>query len=70
MKRTITIILLLAAFAGLCAENWKLDSNISFTLTQSAFSDTWVGTELSNITWVANSTTTAEKQLKSWLQNK
>ncbi|MDD2684200.1 MAG: DUF3078 domain-containing protein, partial [Candidatus Cloacimonetes bacterium] len=42
----------------------------SFTLTQSAFSDTWVGTELSNITWVANSTTTAEKQLKSWLQNK
>ncbi|MDD4035217.1 MAG: DUF3078 domain-containing protein [Candidatus Cloacimonetes bacterium] len=70
MKRTITIILLLAAFAGLCAENWKLDSNMSFTLTQSAFSDTWVGTELSNITWVANSTTTAEKQLKSWLQNK
>ena len=70
MKHYIMIIVILAVFAGLNAENWKLDSNMSITLTQSAYSDTWVGTELSNITWVANSTTTAEKQLKSWLQNK
>jgi hypothetical protein len=55
--------------AGLQAEAWKLDSSMSLTLTQNAYSDSWIGTELSNITWVANSTTTAEKQLKSWLRN-
>ena len=70
MKRSIILIVILAALGAAFADNWKLDSNVSFTFTQSAFSDTWAGDELSNITWVANSTTTAEKQLKSWLQNK
>ena len=70
MKQSLIIIMILAAFASLSAENWKLDSNVTFTLSQGAFSDTWVGDELSNITWMANSTTTAEKQLKSWLLNK
>jgi len=70
MKRYLILMIALLVIAGLQAETWKLDSNMSLTLSQSAFSDSWVGTELSNITWVANSTTTAEKQLKSWLQNK
>lgn len=70
MKRYLILMIALLVIAGLQAEAWKLDSNMSLTLSQSAFSDSWVGTELSNITWVANSTTTAEKQLKSWLQNK
>lgn len=70
MKQSFIIIMILTAFASLSAENWKLDSNVTFTLSQGAFSDTWVGDELSNITWVANSTTTAEKQLNSWLLNK
>ncbi|MDD2636683.1 MAG: DUF3078 domain-containing protein [Bacteroidales bacterium] len=70
MKQTFIIITILALCAILPAETWKLDSNMSITLSQSAFSDNWAGTELSNITWVANSTTTAEKQLRSWLQNK
>lgn len=62
--------MILAAFTLLPAQTWKLDSNMSLTLSQSAFSDNWAGTELSNITWVANSTSTAEKQLASWLLNK
>lgn len=70
MKRYLILMIALLVIAGLQAETWKLDSNMSLTLSQSAFSDSWVGTELSNITWVANSTTTAERQLKSWLQNK
>lgn len=70
MKRYLILMIALLVIAGLQAEAWKLDSNMSLTLSQSAFSDSWVGTELSNITWVANSTTTAERQLKSWLQNK
>ncbi|MCK9584361.1 MAG: DUF3078 domain-containing protein [Candidatus Cloacimonetes bacterium] len=70
MKQTLIIIMILAAFTILPAQTWKLDSNMSMTLSQSAFSDNWAGTELSNITWVANSTTTAEKQLADWLLNK
>lgn len=62
--------MILAAFTLLPAQTWKLDSNMSLTLSQSAFSDNWAGTELSNITWVANSTSTAEKQLADWLLNK
>lgn len=70
MKQTFIIIMILAAFTLLPAQTWKLDSNMSLTLSQSAFSDNWAGTELSNITWVANSTSTAEKQLADWLLNK
>lgn len=71
MKHTfIIIIMILAISASLPAENWKLDSNMSLTISQGAFSDSWAGTELSNITWSANSTTTAEKQLTDLLQNK
>lgn len=71
MKHTFIItIMILAACVGLSAQTWKLDSNMSVTISQSAFSDNWVGTELSNITWVANSTSTAEKQLAHWLLNK
>jgi len=51
------------------AEAWKLDSDINMSLTQSAYSDSWAGTELSNITWLASSNSTAEKQLKPWLKN-
>ncbi len=70
MKHVFIIIMILAISASLPAESWKLDSNMSLTISQGAFSDNWTGTELSNITWSANSTTTAEKQLMDWLQNK
>jgi len=65
----ILVIVLLLPLA-LSAENWKLDSDINLSLTQSSYSDSWQGTELSNITWVANSNTSAEKQLKPWLNSK
>jgi hypothetical protein len=65
---TVIILMLLPLF--LSAEPWKLDSDVSFSFTQSAYSDSWAGTELSNITWLANSASSAEKQLKPWLQNK
>lgn len=70
MKHTFIIIIILAISAGMSAQTWKLDSDMSVTISQSAFSDNWSGTELSNITWVANSTSTAERQLMDWLQNK
>ena len=54
----------------LSAEDWKISSDMSLSLTQSAYSDSWQGTELSSVTWLAASNTTAEKQLKPWLNNK
>ena len=60
------MILSLALFA----ESWKMDADMSLTLSQSAFSDNWAGTELSNITWLANANASAEKQLKNWLHNR
>nr|HPM04632.1 hypothetical protein [Candidatus Cloacimonas sp.] len=58
------LVMVLLLPLTLSAENWKLDSDINLSLTQSSYSDSWQGTELSNITWVANSNTSAEKQLK------
>jgi hypothetical protein len=43
---------------------------VMINLTQSAYSDNWTGTELSNITWVAASNTSAQKQMAKWLNNK
>lgn len=66
----VSSIIALFAVSILSAQPWKLDSDISFSLTQNAYSDNWTGTELSSITWVANSTSSAEKQIKPWLNNK
>lgn len=60
----VSSIIALFAVSILSAQPWKLDSDISFSLTQNAYSDNWTGTELSSITWVANSTSSAEKQIK------
>jgi len=68
MKWLFLLILILPVL--LMAENWKLDSDVNVSLTQSTYSDSWQGTELSNITWVAASNTSAEKQLKPWLNSK
>ena len=68
MKYAVILLLLLPLM--LAAEPWKLDSDINFSFTQSAYNSDWVGTELSNITWVATSNTSAEKQMRSWLLNR
>ncbi len=68
--RLISLLALLLGISLLGAEPWELDSDILLNFTQSAFSDNWTGTELSNITWAASSNTTAQKQMKEWLRNK
>lgn len=68
--RLISLLALLLGISFLGAEPWEVDSDILLNFTQSAFSDNWTGTELSNITWAASSNTTARKQLKDWLRNK
>lgn len=70
LLKTFTLVLLVSSCGLLAAEGWELDSDLMFNLTQSAYSDNWTGSELSNITWVAASNSTAQKQLKDWLRNK
>lgn len=66
----ITLAALLCLFGSLSAEGWKYTSDASLSLAQGFYSDNWSGTELSNITWVANSNTSAEKQLSAILHDK
>ncbi len=68
--KLVLLALALFSLSLLSAEGWELDSDIMVNLTQSAYSDNWTGSELSNITWVAASNSTAQKQLKEWLKNK
>lgn len=71
MKHLLALLLAFMLLSSVGhAEAWRLDSDINLSLTQSAYSDSWVGTELSNITWLASSVSTAEKQMKPWLKNK
>ncbi|MDD2228247.1 MAG: hypothetical protein PHY48_02415 [Candidatus Cloacimonetes bacterium] len=70
MKLTYAIIaIILISPLCLSSETWELDSDLSITFTQSAYSDSWAGTELGNIAWMGSSISSAEKQLKSWLKN-
>ncbi|PKN79639.1 MAG: hypothetical protein CVU48_04830 [Candidatus Cloacimonetes bacterium HGW-Cloacimonetes-1] len=66
----IYLFIIILIPVALTAEDWKFSSDMSLSLTQSAYSDSWQGTELSSITWLAASNSTAEKQLKPWLNNK
>jgi len=73
MMKAIKLLLLAAltfSLALLSAEGWVLNSDVNVTLTQSAFSDNWTGSELSNITWVASSNSSAQKQMADWLNNR
>ncbi len=70
MKKILLLIGMMIVLLSLGAEGWEMDADMSLTLSQSAFSDNWVGTELSNITWLASGNASAQKQLKDWLHNR
>lgn len=72
MKYTILIALLCLAFCTLNADEWKITTDMSFTLSQNTYSDNWQGEERGNITWVLNSHTRANKKLSElfmWRNN-
>ncbi len=58
----ITIALLLIA-SMLNAQGWEKTFDLSFTMTQNAYSDSWTGGEAGNIAWVAKANGLFEKQL-------
>ncbi len=49
---------------------WGVISDLNITLTQSAYSDNWAGSELGAISWALNSNNLAENQITSWIHSK
>lgn len=65
------LIILIVCFTGLIsAESWKIYSDASLSLAQSAYSDNWAGTELSSLTWFGNSNSYAEMQITRYMNSR
>jgi hypothetical protein len=65
MKRHIVILVIIGLFglyANLHAAPWSKSLDIDFTLTQNSYSDSWVGGEAGNVSWVWNANGIFEKQ--------
>ncbi len=59
----IFTVITLCIIIPLYAEERSFSTNISLTLSQSAYSDNWVGEELGTVSWVINSKTRASRHL-------
>lgn len=70
MRQGLLAIVLVFLWIPIQAEAWKLTADFNVSLTQSAYSDNWNGTELGNIAWAAKLNTTAQKQLTEMLHNR
>jgi hypothetical protein len=70
IKIIVLIFVVLLLVSSLFSENWKCTSNFNLALTQSAYSNSWAGTELGSVSWAASGNTTADKQLSSLILNK
>ncbi len=70
MKKTILVLIVIVAAAGLMAEDWNTAADISLTMNQNAYSDNWTGEEKGSISWVFNASFLAEKQLTPKVHNK
>ena len=66
----VAVAVMLLASTGLAGEPWKIDLENNATLTQNVYSDNWVGGEASALSWVFNSNSIAEKQLRARIHNK
>lgn len=62
----ITIPLTLTAEA----DRWKISTDVTFSLSQSAYSDNWQGEEVGNINWIIKSHTRADKKLSKLFTNR
>jgi len=69
MKKTIIILILILA-VSLSAESWKKTGDFSLLLSQSYYSDNWVGSEIGNVNWTASLNFIMEKQLNAMLYDK
>jgi hypothetical protein len=64
------VVILAWAVALGSAEPWKLDSEASLVLTQTAYSDNWTGGEAGSVAWTFNWNAVAQRQLHPRLANR
>lgn len=69
-RQILTLVLILCLTGIMGAEPWRYTADASLSMSQNAYSDNWTGSELSSITWVASSNSTAEKQLSPIMNDK
>jgi hypothetical protein len=72
MRIAISAVILLAFTASAFAEEagWNLASDINLSLTQSAYSDNWDGSETGSLTWALAANGSAQRHLTEKLLNK
>lgn len=69
----ILLVVFCATVGSLCAadsdsaDGWKRSLIVDATVTQTSYSDSWVGGEAGSVNWVSNLNSSAEKQLREWL---
>jgi hypothetical protein len=66
----ILLILIATLYFSLNAEPWKCTADANLFLSQSSYSNNWGGAGLSNLTWVASSNSTAEKQISAIMSDR
>jgi hypothetical protein len=64
------ILMILCPVAFVHADPWTKSVDANLTLSQTAYTDNWVGGEAGNITWTFNSNSLAEKKLSAKVNNK
>jgi hypothetical protein len=52
------------------ADPWKKSVDLGLTLTQSSYSDSWIGGEVGNVSWMALANSVFEKKLSEILNSK
>ena len=77
LKSPVILLLLLLLVPAIRAaetdstfDGWKKSLTVDITLTQTGYSDSWVGGEASSVNWVSNVNGMAERQLKDWFNFK
>lgn len=63
-------ILFIMVTSSVFAEPWSASVDANLTLTQTAYSDNWVGGEAGAVSWTSNANFLAEKQLHTKVHNK
>jgi hypothetical protein len=63
-------VLVFVAPSYVFAEPWTLSVDANLTLTENAYSDSWVGGEAGAISWASGLNSLAEKQLHTKVRNK
>jgi hypothetical protein len=57
------ILLAIGIIPGVYAAGWEKSLDLGLTVTQSSYSDSWVGGEAGNVSWTANANGIFQKQL-------